>query len=175
MRVWETLLQQHISEHIFEQTEDVPVPQITVPVPLQEETDEVIQLFPAERTSERTVEQIVDMPVPQILEEVVEVVKAVSAVHIVFQERLSERICEQIVDTPVPHAVDEPVLQFRGGTLEVIQPIPAERISECIIEGVTSPPHPGAHLGAYTDHQCASTADFGRARRTRSPVSGRNC
>ena len=35
------------------------VPQITVPVPFQEETIEVIKPFPAERIPERTVEQIV--------------------------------------------------------------------------------------------------------------------
>ena len=47
MGVWQTIRQQHISERVFEQTEDVPVPQIAVPVLLQEETDEVILIFPA--------------------------------------------------------------------------------------------------------------------------------
>ena len=49
-----TFLQERISERT----------QITVPVPFQEETDEVIKLFPAlypaERTSQRAAEQIVD-------------------------------------------------------------------------------------------------------------------
>ena len=129
MGVWETIPQQHISEHIFEQSEDVPMPQITVPVAFQEETDEVIQSFPAERTiarivdtsvpqiqeqivqvakiipQGRTPEHTVGVPAPQILEEIVEVVKAGSAVNIDPQERISERSCEQIVDAPV--AVDE--------------------------------------------------------------------
>ena len=56
-----------------DQIVDVPVPQITVPVPFQEETVEVIKHFPAERISERTIEQVVDAPVPQVLEENVEV------------------------------------------------------------------------------------------------------
>ena len=70
-------------ERIGEQTVDMPVPQITVPVPIQEGVVKVIKLFPAfypaERISERTVDQIVDASAPQILEEVDEVVKAVSA------------------------------------------------------------------------------------------------
>ena len=47
MGVCQTTRQHHISERVFEQTEDVPVPQIAVPVLLQEETDEVILIFPA--------------------------------------------------------------------------------------------------------------------------------
>ena len=38
MGVWETIHQQRISEHIFEQSEDVPMPQVIVFVPFQEET-----------------------------------------------------------------------------------------------------------------------------------------
>ena len=102
----------------MEQNIDVPVPQITVPVPFQEETTDVIKPFPAERISERTIEQIVDASMHQILEEDVEAVKAGSAAHHVPQERISAKICEQIVGAPVPHAVDELVSpSFRKSAL----------------------------------------------------------
>ena len=84
--VWRLLEEQEeeLHERIVEQNVDVPVPQIIVPVPLQEETDEVIKLFPAERVPERTVEQIVDMPAPQIQGQIVEVAE------IIPQERIPE-------------------------------------------------------------------------------------
>ena len=134
----------------MEQNVDVPVQQITVPVPFQEEIDEVIKLSPAKRITERTVEHIADVPVPQTLEEDVEVVKAVK---IVPQERFSAKICEQIVDAPVPRAVDEPVLPFQGKTDEVIKLFPEERTPKRIIQGFT----PGAHLGARTRTDRRST------------------
>ena len=74
-------------ERILEQIVDVPVPQFmegtTVPVPLQDETDEVIQLIPAERLSERIVEKIVDAPGPQFQEQTEEVVKITPTEHLV--------------------------------------------------------------------------------------------
>ena len=96
--VWRLLEKQEeeLHERIVEQNVDMPVPQITVPVPFQEETVEVIKLFPADRISERIVEQIVDASVPQILEKNVEVVKAGSAAHLAPQDRIPEKICEQI-------------------------------------------------------------------------------
>ena len=57
--------EEYSPERIVEQNVDVPVPQITVPVPFQEEIVKVIKSFPAERISERTIEQIVGMPVPR--------------------------------------------------------------------------------------------------------------
>ena len=88
--VWRLLEKQEdeLHERIVEQNVDMPVPQITVPVPFQEEIVEVIKHFPAERISERTIEQAVDAPVPQILEEHVEVVKAGSAAHLAPQDRI---------------------------------------------------------------------------------------
>ena len=50
---WRSRMKLH--ERIVEQNIDVPVPQITVPVPFQEEIIEVIKPFPAERISERTI------------------------------------------------------------------------------------------------------------------------
>ena len=81
--VWRLLEKQEeeLHERIVEQNVDMPVPQITVPVPFQEEIVEVIKLFAAERISERTIEQVVDASVPQILEEDVEVVKDDSTAH----------------------------------------------------------------------------------------------
>ena len=74
-------------ERILEQIVDVPVPQFmegtTVPVPLQDETDEVIQLIPAERLSERIVEKIVNAPGPQFQEQTEEVVKITPTEHFV--------------------------------------------------------------------------------------------
>ena len=93
MGVWETIPQQHISEHTFEQSEDVPMPQITVPVSFEEETDEVIQSFPGERHSERTITQIVDTSAPQIQEQIVEVAEVIP------QERTSEHT---VVGVPAP-------------------------------------------------------------------------
>ena len=101
MGVWETIHQQHISEHTFEQSEDGPMPQITVPVPFQEETDDVIQSFPAERHSERTIVQIVDTSVPQIQEQIVEVAE------IIPQERTSEHTVEPFADVPVPQIQEQ--------------------------------------------------------------------
>ena len=104
---------QELHERIVEQNVDVPVPQITVPVPIKEEIVEVDLPVPQiqEQIMEvaevirqgRTFEHTVGVPVPQILEEIVEVVKAVK---IVPQERISARICGQIVDMPVP--LDQP-------------------------------------------------------------------
>ena len=51
-------------------------------------------------------------------------------------------ICEHIVDAPTPHAVDELVPQLQGGTLEVIQSISTERISERIVEKSVAVPGP---------------------------------
>ena len=46
------------------------------------------------------------------------------------------------MDAPVPHVVDELVPQFQEGTLEVIQPISTERISERIVEQSVAVPGP---------------------------------
>ena len=131
-----------LHERIVEQNVDMPVPEITVPVPFQKEIVEVVKFFPAERISERTIEQVVDASVPQILEEDVEVVKVDSTAHLVPQDRISERICEQIVDATIPQAVDVPVPPFQEGIVELIKPFPAERIPERTVEHIVDIPVP---------------------------------
>ena len=161
--------QERISEHT--QNIDVPVTQIIVPVPFQEEIIEVIKPFQAERISERTVEQIVDMPVPQIQEQIVEVAKTipqeriserivvqtedvsvpqilkevvvvVKAVKTVPQDRIPETICGQIVDALVPQAVDEPVPPFQEEIDETLKLFPVERIPERTVDHIVDVPVP---------------------------------
>ena len=104
------------------------VPQISVPVPFDKETDEVILPVTAERTSECTVEQIVDMAVPQIQEQIVEVAQTIP------QERTSEHTAQQIAGVPVPW-VQERILE--GAKI-----IPQKRILERIVGQMDDVPVP---------------------------------
>ena len=141
------ILQEHISERMHEKIVDVPVPetrtfpqerisertQITVPVSFQEDTDEVIKLFPAlyptERISQRAAEQIVDMPVPQIQEQIVEVAKTIP------QERISKRIVVQTEDVSVPQILKEVV-----EVVKAVKTVPQDRIAETICEQIVDTP-----------------------------------
>ena len=99
--------EEELYERIVEQKVDVPVQQITVPVPSQEEIVEVIKPFSAERISERTGEQIVD------LKQIMEVAK------IIPQERTSE------------HTVGVPArLRFSNKFWKSWRIIPQERTPE---------------------------------------------
>ena len=107
--------------------------QITVPVPFQEETGEVINLFPAlhsvERISQRAAEQIVDASVPQIQKQIVEVAKNPP------QGRFSERTVVQIEDVPVPQILKEVV-----EVVKAVKTVPQDRIPETVCEQIVDAP-----------------------------------
>ena len=103
-------------ERILEQIVDVPVPQFmegtTVPVPLQDETDEVIQLIPAERLSECIVEKIVDAPGPQFQEQTEEVVKITPTEHLV--KTAAPHVAAKTLDVIKGHAHGAQFRAHRG-------------------------------------------------------------
>ena len=76
---------ERVSGRIVEQISDVPVP-------VMEETVEVVQMGLQERIQEGTAEKIIGVFVPHVMEEMTEVAK------IIPQERVQNRAAEQIVD-----------------------------------------------------------------------------